>query len=103
VKLEKNAKYISEPDRVLQKLGDAFRVNSMEIVAPNPSSIVHSFLDGNFFFRKHAEIYVECMKAFLELFRRSSDERRRIILSNLHSKLDALPRYAEAFDNDIPF
>jgi hypothetical protein len=49
---------------------------------------------------------VQPLRDFLRLMKSSTQEKRRIIMANLHTRLDALERYddsVEPYDDDIPF
>jgi serine/threonine-protein kinase len=103
-KMEKNAKYITDGDRIQRTLEETYRNTMLEEVLPQNVLLIRCFLDGAYYYRTDSNVRVSTLKEFLDLFRSCSRERRQIILSNLHTKLDSLKRYdaQEDFD-DIPF
>ena len=77
----------------------------LEECIPSNSNLIRCFVNGSYYFDNSSYILVSTIKLFLELLRSCSKEKRNIILSNLHSKLDAIVRYDKEseFDDDIPF
>ena len=57
-----------------------------------------------YYYRKDG-LDVAIVRDFLNLLRGTRDERAKVILANLHTRLDALPRYSPDVltDDDIPF
>jgi serine/threonine-protein kinase len=104
-KIEVGATYVTDPARVLSSLTDAFRTVSMEHAVPDASKVLGCFVTGGYHFIRRRPLIVENIRLFLDLLNRSSAERRRVILANLYSKLDAVDRYSNTpfDDNDIPF
>jgi serine/threonine-protein kinase len=68
---------------------------------PDSSSLLGIFLRGGYSYRKPG-FPSRALKDFLDLLRASTIAKQRIILANLHSRLDAVTRY-EHKDDDIPF
>lgn len=104
-KIESSTKYYSDADEVERKLEDAYRSVMLEEYAPQPTVILRCFINGTYYFSKSESVLVENLKRFLQLFRSCSRGKKDIILSNIHARLDAIPRYDEpvTFDDDIPF
>jgi serine/threonine-protein kinase len=106
-RIEAGAKYVTDPDHLLLKLTDAYRSVSMEEIVPDSEKVIRCLVTGGYryFPRRGGGIPVVVLRQFLELLNRSSEERRRIVLANLHSKLDAVGRYTTPpfTDDDIPF
>jgi len=73
----------------------------LEEFAPDASPILRSFLAGTYYYRK-TEFPVATLKTFIDFFKTCSYERQRIVLANLHTKLDVIERYLET-DDEIPF
>jgi serine/threonine-protein kinase len=67
--------------------------------------VLRCFLNGGYYFHKKSQFPVAHLKEFLRLLKTSTEEKNRIIFANLHTKLDALPRYSESEElaNDVPF
>ncbi|MBI4914917.1 MAG: hypothetical protein HY825_03660 [Acidobacteria bacterium] len=76
----------------------------LEEFAPDPAAVLSCFVSGAYYYKKKG-FSVSELKAFLKLLAGCSQEKKRIVLANLHTSLDAVARYAQAppDDEDIPF
>lgn len=102
-KIENKTKYVDDVARVLSTLNDACRRMMLEETAPDAASIIRCFVDGGFSYYKTG-LQLEPVRGFLNLLRASPEEKKRIILANVLTRLDAIPRFAEkATDDEIPF
>lgn len=105
-KIENGTKYIDDLDKIKVQLDSAFRGFMLEDIAPDSAPVLRCFLNGAYYYRKEG-FGVSVVEEFLSLLKSSDDEKQRIILANLHSRLDAIKRYAQPnfddFDEDIPF
>jgi len=102
-KLHTGAKYKDDMTRIEALLNDAYRGFMLEATVPDAVVVFHCFLDGTYFYRK-GDFPVACVRDFLHLVKSCTEEKKRIILANLHTKLDALPRYSESENpDDVPF
>ncbi|MET1534340.1 hypothetical protein, partial [Burkholderia sola] len=64
------------------------------------------FINGAYRYSTKAYFEVNVLKNFLSVFRKTSREKQEIIMTNLHSRFDAMPRHTVApptMDDDIPF
>jgi eukaryotic-like serine/threonine-protein kinase len=101
-KLEGGTKYLTDADDVLQRLERLYPTVMLEEILPENTVIVRCFLDGAYYY-KDSRFPTAVLHRFLTFFRSCSRERRNIVLSNLHAKLDSLARYQELRTEDIPF
>ena len=105
-KIENGTKYSDDPDKIVSKLEAAYKNFMLEDTAPDCAPILRCFLNGGFKYHKSG-FDVACVKNFISLMKSSSDEKSRIILANIQSRLDAIGRYEPQkfsdFDDDIPF
>lgn len=103
-KIENGTKYFDDHEKLLSKLESAYREIMLEDTAPNCVSILRCFLDGGFRYKKEG-FKVDLLKDFISLLKAANEEKRRIILANIQSRLDSVDRYYEfnKFDDDIPF
>lgn len=102
-KVGSKAKYQDDVERVQSQLESAYRGFMLEATVPDASAVLACLLDGPYFFRKRS-IQVGTVRDFLHLMKSCSTEKRRIVIANLQTRLDALPRYDEDdTDDDIPF
>lgn len=105
-KIERGTKYYEDPNAIERKLEDIYRKVMLEEWLPSNNLVLSCFLNGGYYFSKRAYIKVTNMKGFLELLRACSRDKKSIVLGNIHSRLDAIPRYDKSlpdFDEDIPF
>jgi len=102
-KIETDADYVKDVDRVLTNLENAYRSFMLEETVPNSATVTRCFLSGSYYFKKKG-FDVQVVKDFLHMLKSFSTEKQRIVLSNLHTRLDAIARYAESdIADDIPF
>ncbi len=103
-KIENGTKYFDDHEKLISKLESAYRGIMLEDTAPNCAPILRCFLDGGFKFHKEG-FKVSHLKDFISLLKAANEEKIRIILANIQSRLDAIDRYYDVpkFDDDIPF
>ena len=102
-RIENGTKYQVDFNRIQNQLEDAYRSFMLEETAPDSALISRCFLNGSYSYYK-AGFPVWIVKSFLRLFKSASQEKKRIILANLHTRFDAIPRYDHSPMNDeIPF
>lgn len=101
-KIEKGAKYADDHNRIQKQLEEAYRNFMLEDTVPDTALVLRPFLNGTYYYNKSG-FPVACVKEFLRLFKSSPPEKKRIILANLHTKIDTIPRYSDNADDDIPF
>jgi len=105
-KIEIDCKYYEDSELIQQKLDDCYRKTMLEELVPSNPIITKCFLNGSFYFTKKIFFPVSEIKAFIELIRSCSQDKKNIIFENLFLKLDSIERYSESpveFDDDIPF
>ena len=103
-KIEGGAKFQDDIDRVLTGLENVYRSFMLEETVPDSTAVAGCFIHG-VYYRKAAGLSVRVVKNFLQMLKAASPEKRRIIMSNLNMRLNAIPRYDEKteYDDDIPF
>lgn len=101
-KIDNGAKYTTDIAKVRTTLNDVYQRFMLEGTVPDSAVVLQCFVNGQYYYRKKG-LDTSIVRDFLRLLRSTADERARIILANLHTKLDALPRYAVEADEDIPF
>lgn len=101
--IESGTKYIDDLARIRTRLEAAHRNCMLEEFAPDAAPILSCFINGAYRYRQ-AGFPVAVLRAFLRLLKSCSDEKQRIVIANLHTRLDAVSRYAaKDLDDDIPF
>jgi len=103
--IEQNTKYIDDENEIQRNIEKCYKKVMLEEYIPHNPLIVKCFLNGSYYYSLKHFFPVNSLKAFLELFRSCSREKRNIIISNLQTKLDSIKRYDEManLDDDIPF
>ena len=106
-KIEYGAKYRTDIERIEIELQAVYRTVMLEQLVPDSAPVIRCFLTGVYYYRKEG-FPVPTLKDFIHLLKSASMEKKRIILSNLQAKMDAIKRYEqpkpqEPNDDDIPF
>jgi eukaryotic-like serine/threonine-protein kinase len=104
-KIESGVKYVDDLNRIVRQLDEAYRKFMLETYAPDSAPVIRCLIDGNYYYYKNVLLPVDCVRDFTRLLKSATEEKRRLILANLHTRLDCLPRYTPAVvsDDDIPF
>lgn len=99
--IENRATYIQDASIVAEKLQNVYSDCMLEEYVSG-RKIVRCFINGSCKIFGDRELNVGVVRVFLQLFRRLDFDRRRVVLSNLFSRLDGKHRY-DKFDQEIPF
>ncbi len=107
-KIENQAVYLSDVERVQTNLENAYRSCILEEIVPNAAILINCVMSGTYYYvKKFGKGFpVEVVRDFLYMLKTVAPEKKRIILSNLHKRLDAIERYDKEEDispDDIPF
>lgn len=79
-----------------------YKANLLEENIQNLSKLIGRFINGSYRYYTKEYVSNEIIKLFLDLLKRSSPEKRNIILINLHNRLDTVTK--DVYDkDDIPF
>jgi serine/threonine-protein kinase len=103
-KIESGAKYNADISKLRTQLNDVYQRFMLEETVPDAVLVLRCLVNGMYYYRKQG-LAVDTVRDFLKLLRATVDERAKIIMANLHTRLDALPRYDPSVitDDDIPF
>jgi serine/threonine-protein kinase len=101
-KIESGAKYVDDLERIKTRLDAAYRSCMLEEFAPDSASILRCFIHGAYYYTKKG-FPVSTLRDFLRVIKGCTNEKQRIILGNLHTRLDAISRYSKTLDDDVPF
>lgn len=104
-KIEYGAEYFDVKE-VQNHLEECLKTVVLEKEVPQNNLIARCFMAGAYYYTKRNLFPVETLRDFVELLRSCSQEKKNIIISNLQTKMDAIPRYQEdkeLFDDDLPF
>lgn len=102
VKIEVGTKYVSDSASVLGCLEVLYPKVMLEEFLPKNTLIVSCFIKSGYYF-KNDKFPTSVVKDFLKFFRACSPEQRNVVLANLHTRLDSVPRYNDQEDEEIPF
>jgi serine/threonine-protein kinase len=104
IKLANSAKYQDNMEKIQIRLENAYRSFMLEEYVPNSALIIRCIIDGSYYYKKN-DFPVDAVEEFLHLLKSSSLEKKRIIFSNLHTRLDSITRYdpEKADMEDLPF
>lgn len=104
-KIKNEAEYVHDVSRVQTALENAYRSFMLETTVPDSARVIRCFLSGSYHCRERG-FPVQAVSDFLRLFKSCAAEKKRIILANLHTRLDGIERYDELSPNnydDLPF
>jgi hypothetical protein len=104
-KVDTGVKYVNDAGRIATTLNDLYQKFMLESEVPDCAAVLRCLLEGQFYYHKKG-LSVEHVKAFTQLLKSCGDEKTRVVLANLHTRFDTLPRYSqeqELNDKDIPF
>jgi len=105
-KVEYSTKFIHDTDKVINKLESLHQNIMLEEYLYAPNKLIECFINGEFFYSKNNLIMVSEIYSFINLIKNCSHEKRNIIINNLETKIDALPKYSNELDisdDEIPF
>lgn len=100
-KIRRDASYVTDIERIQNHLDGVHRSIMLEDTAPDAAPILRSFVSGMYHYIT-AGFPVQVVKDFVMLLKSTTQEKKRIILTNLHARLDAITRYDDPPD-DFPF
>lgn len=105
-KIETGTKYFDDMQRIIRQLRSQYQKWMLEEDVPDAAYVTRCFIDGSYYYKVRG-FSVAIVRSFIDLVRRCSAERANIMLANLHSRLDQVPRYDEGENkprgDDIPF
>ncbi len=96
-----NSKYVDDCEAVQRRIEDLYKKVMLEDTIPSNKLLVRCFLIGSFKYRLDSLAKVYVIKDFLDLFKQCSIDKKSIILSNLHTRLDVIQR--DEYSDDVPF
>ncbi len=102
-KIECKVKYIDDIALVEAKLKESYMKFMMEEYVTSVSSVVRCFIQGSYYYNSNTSFPVSVVNDFLDLLRSASTEKKRIIVSNLHTRFDSIKRYDQELEDSVPF
>lgn len=101
-RIEAATKYRDDISAIRAQLETVYRNCMLEPSLPDSSVLLSVLLRGGYSYIQ-AGFPTQALKGFIDLMRSTSFAKQRVILANLHGRLDAVPRYERNIDDDIPF
>jgi len=105
-KIEDSSTYYSDVDIIQKKIEDLHKKVMLEENLPDNSQLSQCFINGRYYYDRNHTFKTYLLKSFIELLKSCPVEKKNIIISNIHSRLDSVERYEieDTFsDEDIPF
>ncbi len=104
-KVQSGARYVTDVDKVMADLQAVYECIMLEEYVTEVPLVASCIVDGTYFYSNRPPIQTSILAGFLDLLKAASPEQRRIVMANVHTKLDSLQRYEHdaITDDDIPF
>jgi serine/threonine-protein kinase len=102
-KIGSGTKYIDDPERIRLSLESTYRACMLEEYVPDSAGVLRCFIGGNYRYFLKATFPTSTLRDFIRLLKSCGLEKQRIVIANIHTRLDAVQRYEEPPDDDIPF
>jgi len=104
LKIERDAKYVDDVNKIRSQLRLLFTTFMLEDVVPDSAIVFRCFITGGYRYFKN-RLRVKIVEDFIKLLTVAGEGKSRIILANLHTKLDAIERYdgSPSSEDDVPF
>lgn len=108
-KIEESARYKTSSEDLERILEDLYKNVMLEEYLPSISALAQCFfIDGSYYTSRNHYFEVSLLKSFLNLLKLNTQDKKNIVVRNLHSKLDSVKRYTDKEINlysgdDIPF
>lgn len=98
------AKFIDNPDDIQRKIENHYKYTMLEEKVATNQLVSKCLISGEFSFYKNRYIKVQVIKNFLNLLKKSSKEKKNIIIGNLQTRLESIEKdYTDQEYDDIPF
>ena len=103
-RVHRSAKYRTNCQDVQSRL-DALSEKTILETHVSINLIASCFVDGGYYYYGQNRVPSTVLHNFVRLFGSCEKIRQRVILSNLHTRLDSIPRYDEPpkVDDEVPF
>jgi eukaryotic-like serine/threonine-protein kinase len=102
IKIENKAKYQNDLDKIQIDLENIYRCVILEEIIPDCANVINSFINGEYYYSKSG-FAVNILRDYIRLIKSSSIDKKRIIISNLNTRLDSIKRYSEETEEELPF
>jgi serine/threonine-protein kinase len=93
-------KYYDDIQAIQKELENIYRAVMLEVAIPDCRAIIRCLVNGGFSFIKGG-FPVLTLRDFVQLLKKSTVEQKKLIMLNLHTRLDAILR--KDINDDLPF
>jgi serine/threonine-protein kinase len=102
--IDENCEY-NKIDQIVIKLEEVYKNNVLDYDVKNIVDISRAFTKGNYKYFENKPVHVYLLKEFIQFIKRSSTEKKNIIMLNVNNRLRTIKRSEEnnGFADDIPF
>ena len=87
---------------MVAQLAEVHRNCMLEDKLPNAAAVLRCLINGGYWYRQTG-FSTGILRGFVLLLKEATNEQSNIIMANLHTRLDAIERYDEPADDDVPF
>ena len=108
--IDASSVYNKDASLLLDNLEALYKTVMLEQFLPEPVKLCRVFVSGTYRYYKNTEVSVDLMREFTRFLRAMTGEKRDIVIANIFSRLDAVPRpvpkpkdFDADFDDEIPF
>lgn len=105
-KIENQCRYVDDPDRFQTQLNEVYRRVMLEEFIPDAALVLRQLLTGNYYYLKPG-FSTHILGEFVQMLRALTAEQLRVLIANLHTRLDQIPRFGKApkdlSDDEVPF
>jgi serine/threonine protein kinase len=101
-RIENGASYVVDAAKVIGTLQDVYNGVQLEERVPDSATVLRCLIQGTYYYRKEG-LLVDVLRNFIRLLKGASNDKAKIILGNLHTRLDSISRYEAPNPDDIPF
>ncbi len=90
---------------IVQSLKEVYESSALDEEVADPHSVIRALATGGYKYRRGRSITVDVLLSFIRLIEQAAENERKLILSNLHSRLNAIEKYWQSppSSDDIPF
>ena len=103
--IDKDTKYYYDIEVIQKKLSDLYKNVMLEKYIPENNKLIRCFINGMYRYWSNAEFDTDYLKKFIKLLKSCNNEKKNIVLNNLHSRFDGIERVDNELvgDDEIPF
>lgn len=100
-----DAAYNRDVSKIIGRLKDLYNGVMLEEYLPSTAALCRIFVGGSYTYYPGQPVPVKTLKNFLDLLLNLGGQKQEIVVANIFSKLDGIPRAHSThnLDDEIPF